>query len=438
MTLALYNNSMYIQIIKARQILDSRGNPTVEADVILADGTLGRAAVPSGASTGDNEAVELRDSDPKLYGGKSVLQAVENVNTTIHDALKGMDVILQRDIDTKMIELDGTENKGKLGANAILAVSLACAHAAAKAQQKPLYRYIDTLSSNVGTLNLPLPMMNIFNGGKHGDWATDIQEFMILPVGATTFSDAIRMGCDVFHALAKVLKAKGYSVTVGDEGGYSPKLAKGNEEAFALIAEATEKAGYRLGEDIVLGIDGAASEFYADGHYNLKTEGKTLSSEEMVDWLVGLTKKYPIVSMEDALDQHDWEGWKLLTERIGEKVQLVGDDLFVTNTKFLQRGIEEKAANAILIKVNQIGTLSETIDAVNMAHDAGFKAIISHRSGETEDTTIAHIVVGLATGQIKTGSLSRTDRVAKYNELLRIEEELGDQAVFAGKEALKR
>lgn len=429
---------MKIQTIHARQILDSRGNPTVEADVILEDGTLGRAAVPSGASTGDNEAVELRDGDQSLYGGKSVLKAVDNVNTVINEALKGMDVTLQRDIDNKMIELDGTENKSKLGANAILAVSLATAHAAAKVTHKPLFSYIDMLSSNAGTLSLPLPMMNIFNGGKHGDWATDIQEFMIFPVGSKTFTDGLRLGVDVFHALGKVLKSKGYNVTVGDEGGYAPKLQNGNEEAFTLITEAVVNAGYKMGKDIVLGVDAAASEFYEDGRYTLKTEGKTLSTKEMVAWLVRLTEKYPIVSMEDVLDQHDWEGWKMLTAQIGDKVQLVGDDLFVTNTKFLQRGIAEKAGNSILVKVNQIGTLSETIDAVNMAQNAGFTAVISHRSGETEDVTIAHIVVGLATGQIKTGSLSRTDRVAKYNELLRIEEQLGSEAVFAGKTAIDR
>lgn len=428
---------MKIVKIHARQILDSRGNPTVEADVTLQDGTLGRASVPSGASTGTNEAVELRDGDAKLYDGKSVLKAVDNVNTKIFQALKGMNVEDQEALDLKMIELDASETKDNLGANAILSVSLAAAKAAANFQKLPLYKYIANLVNNSEYL-LPLPMMNIINGGKHGNWAADIQEFMIFPVGAITFSQAIQIGSEVFHSLAKVLKSKGYSIAVGDEGGYAPKLQHGNSEAFDLMIEAVEKAGYKVGEDVVFGIDAASSEFYENGKYVLKSEKKELTSEEMVDWLSFLADKYPIVSMEDCLAEADWEGWKLITQRLGDKVQLVGDDLLVTNIKFLKQGIKQKAGNAILIKVNQIGTLTETIQAVQMAHKAHWKAIISHRSGETEDTTIAHLVVGLATGQIKTGSLSRTDRVAKYNELLRIEEGLGAKAVFVGKQALSR
>jgi len=423
---------MKIVDIRSRQILDSRGNPTVEADVYLENRMIGRAAVPSGASTGTHEAVELRDGDPKLYGGKSVLKAVNNINTEIKNALLGMDPSDQEAIDKKLIELDGTPNKGRLGANAILAVSLAAAHAAAKVIDQPLFEYLRRKYEVRTPATLPLPMFNVINGGKHGDWAADLQEFMILPVGATSFAHALQMGAEVFHNLSKVLHHKGYSVMVGDEGGFAPKLQKGNAEAFELLSLAVEKAGYRLGEDIVFGIDAAASEFYHNGMYSLEAEGKKLTSDEMVDWLIDLTTKYPIVSMEDCLDQEDWEGWKNITAKIGDKVQLVGDDLFVTNTKFLERGIAEKAGNAILIKVNQIGTLTETINAVDMAQKAGWNSIISHRSGETEDTTIAHIVVALATGQIKTGSLSRTDRIAKYNELLRIEEGLGASAVFAG------
>lgn len=426
---------MEITAIRARQIIDSRGNPTVEADVLLSDGTLGRAAVPSGASTGSNEAVELRDGDKALFGGKSVQQAVTNVTTLIAELLVGKNANDQRAIDEAMIELDGTPNKGRLGANAILAVSLATAKAAAMAQGKPLYEYFKEISGS-SRLSLPVPMMNIINGGKHAAGSTDIQEFMIMPVGAPTFSEAIRMGTEIFHSLAKVLKEKGYGTTVGDEGGYAPHVQQGNAEALELISLAVERAGYALGADVVLALDVAASELYADGTYHLATEGRDLTSDEMIDWLVNLTEKYPIVSIEDGLDEADWEGWTKLTARIGDKVQIVGDDLLVTNVQFLRRGIEEKAANAILIKLNQIGTLSETIDAVNMAHEAGWRAVISHRSGETEDTTIADLVVGLATGQIKTGSLSRTDRVAKYNQLLRVEEALGDNAAFPGKEAL--
>lgn len=421
---------MKIKSIHARQIIDSRGNPTVETDVVLENGIMGRAAVPSGASTGINEAVELRDKDPKLFGGKSVFKAVANVNDKLNKELTGFEVEDQQALDTRMIEIDGTENKSNLGANAILSVSLAAAWATSKASNKPLYKYIGSIVGNDKFL-LPLPMMNIINGGKHGDWAADIQEFMIIPTGAKTFSQAVQIGIEVFHSLAKVLKSKGYSVAVGDEGGYAPKLIKANTEAFELISEAVEQAGYKLNEDIKFGIDAAASEFYFDNKYVLKTEEKSLNSVEMTDWLAGLTEKYPIVSMEDCLSENDWDGWKNITEKIGDNIQLVGDDLLVTNIKFLERAIKEKAGNSILIKANQIGTLTETIKAVQMAKLAGWKAIISHRSGETEDVTISHLAVGLAAGQIKTGSLSRTDRIAKYNELLRIEEELGEQAEFA-------
>jgi len=426
---------MKIAKIHARQILDSRGYPTIEADVILEDGSFGRAAVPSGASTGTHEALELRDKDPEIYNGKSVLKAIENVNGQIAKLLNGLDADNQEQIDKAMIELDGTENKSNLGANAILAVSLATAKAEANSQKIPLYRHIGNLVGNTNYL-LPLPMMNIINGGKHGGWGADIQEFMIFPQGASDFPDALRMGSDIFHSLGKVLQSKGYSTSVGDEGGYAPVLKNGNAEAFELITEAAENAGYKVGVDVVFGIDAAASEFFKDGKYNLRSEGRSLTSEEMVEWLFSLTQKYPIVSVEDGLSEEDWEGWHKLTAKLGAKIQIVGDDLLVTNTKFLQKGIEDHSANAILIKVNQIGTLTETVEAVQMAHKAGWKAIISHRSGETEDTTIAHIVVGLATGQIKTGSLSRSDRTAKYNELLRINEELGSEAKFAGKEAL--
>jgi enolase len=427
---------MNITDIHARQILDSRGNPTVEADVYLDDGTMGRAAVPSGASTGSHEAIELRDGDA-AYGGKSVLKAVGYVNGEIRDALMGHDASDQAGIDQLMIELDGTDNKGRLGANAILAVSLAVAKAAAAAKKLPLYQYVAQLSGTE-KLSLPLPMMNIVNGGKHAAGSTDIQEFMIMPVGADTFSKALQMGTEVFHSLGKVLHERGYGTTVGDEGGYAPAVKNGNAEALELIEAAVTKAGYSLGQDIVLALDVASSELIEDGQYVLNTEGKKLSSEEMVAFYKDLTSRFPIRSIEDGLGEDDWSGWKVLNAELGESVQLVGDDLLVTNTEFLQRGIEEKAANAILIKVNQIGSLTETIAAVKMAHDAGWKAVMSHRSGETEDTTISHLAVGLNTGQIKTGSLSRTDRVAKYNELLRIEEELGNEAHFAGLSALKR
>jgi enolase len=414
---------MKIAKIHSRQILDSRGNPTVEADVELENGSFGRAAVPSGASTGIHEALELRDNDLKFFGGKGVLKAVENVNQKIAQALVGKNVEDQSEIDQLMIDLDGTDNKSNLGANAILAVSLACAKAAAISQKIPLYKYFGNLVKNNDFL-MPMPMMNIINGGKHGNWSADLQEFIVFPTSATTFNQALQMGAELFQTLAKVLHSHGYSTAVGDEGGFAPAFKNGNKEPFDLISEAITKAGYKVGEDFVFGIDGAASEFFKDGKYHLKSEGKELTTDEMIDWLVSLTQNYPIISLEDCLDQEDWEGWVKLTERLGKSVQIVGDDLLVTNIKFLEKGIQKKAANCILVKVNQIGTLTETIKAVQMAQKAGWKAVISHRSGETEDTTIAHLVVGLATGQIKTGSLSRTDRVAKYNELLRIEEEL--------------
>jgi len=427
---------MNIKQIRARQIIDSRGNPTIEADVIVEGGTMGRAAVPSGASTGSNEAVELRDGDKSKYGGKGVSQAVAHGNGTIATALVGHDVTDQRGIDKLLLKLDGTPNKAHLGANSLLAVSLAAAKAAAAVKNVPLYSYFQSLAQDTPELLMPVPMMNIINGGKHAANSTDIQEFMIMPVGAPNFSEAIRMGTEIFHALGKVLKDNGYGTTVGDEGGYAPHVKNGNKEALELISQAVTNAGYTLGDDIVLALDVAASELYENGTYTLTTENRTLSSSEMVDWLVELAEAYPIVSIEDGLDEQDWSSWVQLTERVGNKVQIVGDDLLVTNVSFLKRGIDEKAANAILVKLNQIGTLSETIDAVAMAHKAGWRAVISHRSGETEDTTIAHLAVGLGTGQIKTGSLSRTDRVAKYNELLRIEEELGPNAAYPGKAAL--
>lgn len=424
---------MKIISVRARKILDSRGNPTVEADVIVDDGVLGRAAVPSGASTGTHEAVELRDEDTTKFGGKGVLKAVANVNEIIAPALIGKDASAQEKLDQFMIGLDGTPNKGKLGANAILAVSLAAAKAAALANEQSLHSYLRELSGTQLPETLPVPMINIINGGAHTDWqSTDIQEFMIMPVGAQSFSHAVQMGAEIFHVLAKVLQKAGYPTTVGDEGGFAPAVKAGNEEALELISEAVGQAGYTLGKDVVLALDVAASEFSKDGRYHLAKEGKNLTSEEMIGWLEELAKKYPLFSIEDGLSEEDWPAWKQLTEQMGSGMQLVGDDLLVTNIKFLERGIQEKAANAILIKLNQIGTLTETIQAIQMAHQNNWKAIVSHRSGETEDTTIAHLVVGLATGQIKTGSMSRTDRVAKYNELLRIEEELGSKAMYAG------
>jgi enolase len=413
--------------VYAREILDSRGNPTVEVDVYLEDGSIGRAAVPSGASTGAFEAVELRDDDAERFMGKGVLTAVDNVNTIIAPALIGLDAFDQVGIDKLMIEMGGTPNKSKLGANAILGVSLAVAKAAANSLGVPLYRYIG--GTNAKTL--PVPMMNILNGGKHADNNVDIQEFMVMPLGASTFAEALRMGTEIFHNLKKVLKGRGYNTAVGDEGGFAPNLAS-NEEALDVIVEAIHKAGYKPGEDIFLALDVAATELYKDGTYHFEGQGLTRNAEEMVEYYAGLAEKYPIISIEDGLGEEDWEGWKLLTEKLGKKVQLVGDDLFVTNTERLTRGIESHTANSILIKVNQIGTLTETLEAIEMAKRAGYTSIISHRSGETEDVTIADIAVATNAGQIKTGAPSRTDRVAKYNQLLRIEEELDETAVYKG------
>ena len=421
----------FIEEIRARQIFDSRGNPTVEVDVITENGVLGRAAVPSGASTGEYEAVELRDGDKNNFMGKGVLKAVANVNDIIAPELIGYDIFNQKEIDELMIKLDGTPNKSKLGANAILGVSLAVAKAAAEETGQPFYRYIGGVAANT----LPVPMMNIINGGSHADNSIDFQEFMIMPVGAKSFSEALKMGTEVFHHLAKVLKGRGLSTNVGDEGGFAPNL-KSNEEGLEVILEAIKNAGYKAGDDIMIAFDAAASEFYnkEEGVYHLKwSTGEKLTSEQLVDLWADWVEKYPIISIEDGMDENDWKGWKLLTERIGHKCQLVGDDLFVTNVEKLQRGIDEDIANAILIKFNQIGTLTETIDAVNLGKRNKYKSVMSHRSGETEDTTIADLAVALNTGQIKTGSLSRTDRIAKYNQLLRIEEELGDQAYFPGK-----
>jgi enolase len=422
----------YIEIVKARQILDSRGNPTVEVDVITCEGVSGRAAVPSGASTGTKEAVELRDGDKKKYLGKSVLKAVENVNKIIAKEVKGMCIFDQVAVDKKMIELDGTENKGKLGANAILGVSLAVAKAAANTLKIPLYKYIGGVNAKL----LPVPMANVINGGAHADSNVDIQEFMLMPIGAPTFSEAIRWGAETFHALKSVLKAKGYNTAVGDEGGFAPNC-KSNEEPLQLLVEAIEKAGYRPGVDIAIAMDPAASEFYDEEKKKYvfkKSTKEELSSEQMVDFWVNLVNKYPIVSIEDGMSELDWNGHKMLTEKLGKKIQIVGDDLFVTNPKILKKGIEDGVCNSILIKVNQIGTLTETLDAIEMAKKASYTAVVSHRSGETEDATIADIVVAMNAGQIKTGSFSRTDRIAKYNQLLRIEEELGSIAEFKGRE----
>lgn len=418
--------------VLAREILDSRGNPTVEVDVLLDGGAMGRAAVPSGASTGAFEAVELRDGDKKRYGGKGVLKAVDNVNNIIANEIIGMDALDQVAIDKLMIELDGTHNKAKLGANAILGVSLAVARAAANQFGMPLYKYIG--GANAKTL--PVPMMNILNGGEHADNTVDIQEFMVMPVGATSFREALRMCAEVFHSLKKVLSDKGYSTAVGDEGGFAPNL-KTNEEAIEVILEAVEKAGYKPGDDIRIAIDAAATELYneEDGKYYFPGEGVVRTVDELIDYYAGLVDKYPIISLEDGLAEEDWDGWKKLNERLGDKIQIVGDDLFVTNTKRLKKGIELGSANSILIKVNQIGTLTETIDAIEMANRANYTAVVSHRSGETEDTTIADLVVAMNAGQIKTGAPSRTDRVAKYNQLLRIEEELGDMAIYPGLDA---
>ena len=419
--------------IHAREILDSRGNPTVEADVVLQSGAFGRAAVPSGASTGAHEAVELRDGNKKRYGGKGVLKAVENVNEKIYDALAGLDAEDQIEIDQTMIDLDGTENKAKLGANAILAVSMAVAKAQAEEAGLPLYRYLG------GTMarTLPVPMMNIINGGQHADNPIDIQEFMIMPVGADSIREALRWGAEIFHTLKKNLKAAGHNTNVGDEGGFAPNL-KSAEEALNFIMSSIKDAGYKPGEDVVLALDAAATEFYKNGKYEMTGEGKSYTSQQMVEFYKGLCEKFPIFSIEDGMSEDDWEGWKMLTDALGNKVQIVGDDLFVTNPKRLAMGIEKGIANSILVKVNQIGTLSETLKAVDMAQRNKYTAVLSHRSGETEDSTIADISVATNCGQIKTGSLCRTDRMAKYNQLIRIEEELGDIALYAGKSILKR
>jgi len=417
--------------IHAREILDSRGNPTLEAEVTLEGGAFGRAAVPSGASTGVREALELRDGDKSRYMGKGVTKAVNNVNTEISDALVGMEGQDQVALDNRMIELDGTETKERLGANALLAVSLAAAHAAADENNKSLYENLGD-----GKYIMPVPMMNIINGGEHADNSVDLQEFMILPVGAPSFKEALRYGAEVFHTLRAVLSAKGMNTAVGDEGGFAPDLSS-NEEAIEVILEAIEKAGFVAGKDIYLGLDAASSEFYKDGVYDLASEGKKFTSNEFTDYLADWVEKYPIITIEDGLDEGDWEGWAYMTQQLGDKVQLVGDDLFVTNTSILKEGIDKNIANSILIKFNQIGTLTETLNAISMAHDAGYTSVISHRSGETEDSTIADLCVATCAGQIKTGSLSRSDRIAKYNQLLRIEEALGSAAVYAGKSAFK-
>ncbi|MFK8014610.1 MAG: phosphopyruvate hydratase [Gammaproteobacteria bacterium] len=422
-----------IESVVARQIMDSRGNPTVEADVRLQGGAWGRAAVPSGASTGTREAVELRDGGDR-YLGKGVTKAVANANTTLADVVSGMDATDQRELDQAMIDADGTDNKSKLGANALLAVSLASAHAAAMAQQQPLYRWIATLAGNGDALTLPVPMMNIINGGAHADNSVDIQEFMILPVGVPSFSEALRCGAEIFHALKKVLHGRKLNTAVGDEGGFAPNL-ESNEAALTVILEAIDKAGYAAGRDVLLGLDVASSEFYTGGAYDLASEGRKFDAAGFSDYLADLVTRYPIITVEDGMDESDWDGWKILTERLGKSTQLVGDDLFVTNTSILARGIKESIGNSILIKPNQIGTLTETLDAIAMADKAGFTAVVSHRSGETEDATIADIAVGTRATQIKTGSLSRSDRIAKYNQLLRIEAQLGADAIYAPSDA---
>ncbi|MFO7543681.1 MAG: phosphopyruvate hydratase [Thiobacillus sp.] len=424
--------SAIIDVI-AREILDSRGNPTVEADVLLESGVLGRAAVPSGASTGSREAIELRDGDKSRYLGKGVLQAVEHINTEICEAIIGLDVEDQAFIDRTMIDLDGTENKSRLGANALLAVSMACARAAAEQAGLPLYRYL----GGAAPMALPVPMMNIINGGAHANNNIDMQEFMVIPVGAPSFREALRYGAEVFHALKKLLDDAGMATTVGDEGGFAPSL-ESHEAALKLIVQAIEKAGLQPGIDVAIGLDCASSEFYKDGRYHLESEGLKLTSAELTDYLAAWCDTYPIISIEDAMAEGDWDGWKILTDKLGKRVQLVGDDLFVTNPKILKEGIEKGVANSILIKVNQIGTLSETFQAIEMAKQAGYTSVISHRSGETEDTTIADLSVATNAGQIKTGSLSRSDRMAKYNQLLRIEEELGDTASYPGRDAFRQ
>jgi enolase len=423
-----------IAVVRAREILDSRGNPTVEADVVLESGASGTACAPSGASTGSREALELRDGDDGRYGGKGVSRAVAAAKGEIAEAVRGLDPADQRALDRRMCELDGTDNKGRLGANAILAVSLAAAKAAAADAGVPLYRHINSLFGNAA-MTLPVPMMNILNGGAHADNNVDIQEFMIQPVSQTSFREALRCGVEVFHALKRVLHGRGLSTAVGDEGGFAPDLSS-NESALEVIAEAVQAAGYRLGDDVTLALDCAATEFYRDGVYRLAGEDQRFDSAGFTGYLAGLVDRYPIVSIEDGMDEGDWDGWKRLTERLGHRVQLVGDDLFVTNTRILAEGIRQGVANAVLIKLNQIGTLTETLEAIHMAHEAGFRAVISHRSGETEDTTIADLAVGTGAGQIKTGSLCRSDRVAKYNRLLRIEEALADAAVYPGRRAL--
>jgi len=423
--------SKIINII-GREILDSRGNPTIEADVILENGVIGRAAVPSGASTGQREAVELRDGDMSRYLGKGVLNAVAAVNGELGDAIVGFEVSQQQAIDEKLIAIDGSDNKGRLGANALLAISMASARAAANDVDLPLYSYFGGESATT----MPVPMMNIINGGSHADNSVDFQEFMIIPVGAPSFAEAVRYGAEVFHALKDVLKGRGMNTAVGDEGGFAPDLPS-NESAIEVILEAIANAGYEAGKDIMLGLDTASSEFFHDGKYELASEGRSLSSEQLVALFESWVNKYPILSIEDGMDENDWNGWKLLTERIGDRVQLVGDDLFVTNTSILAQGIEKNIANSILIKVNQIGTLTETFAAIDMAKEAGYTAVVSHRSGETEDTTIADLAVATSAGQIKTGSLSRSDRVAKYNQLIRIESELGDAATYPGLKAFK-
>ncbi len=423
-----------ITMIHGREILDSRGNPTVEVEVVLADGSWGRAAVPSGASTGVHEALELRDGDKSRYNGKGVLRAVENVNTVLAEEFIGWDATEQKAIDQRMLELDGTPNKSKLGANAILGVSLAVAKAAAASLQLPLYRYLGGVYAHV----LPTPMMNILNGGAHTGWqSVDMQEFLIMPLGAPSFAEALRWGSEIYHALKGVLKAKGYTTLVGDEGGFAPRL-KANAEAIEVIMEAIQKAGYKVGEEVAIAIDPATSEFYEDGKYNLRREGKTFTSEELIKFWENWIDQYPIVSLEDGLAEDDWEGWTMLQEALGDKVQLIGDDLLVTNPERIRRGIREKTCNALLVKLNQIGSLTETLEAVQLVQRAGWNAVVSHRSGETEDTTIADLVVAFNIGQIKTGAPARSDRVAKYNRLLRIEEELGETAQYAGWSVLRK
>ncbi|MFM1885100.1 MAG: hypothetical protein RL026_257 [Pseudomonadota bacterium] len=426
--------SLIVDVV-GREIIDSRGNPTVEADVLLDSGVMGRAAVPSGASTGSREAVELRDGDKTRYFGKGVRKAVANVNGALRQAVKGLEASAQRAIDTRMIELDGTDNKGRLGANALLAVSLAAAQAAAADARLPLFRHLATLGTDRNRAPvMPVPMMNIINGGAHADNSLDVQEFMILPVGAPSLAEALRQGAEIFHTLKKILHDRGLATSVGDEGGFAPNLSS-NEEALAVITEAVERAGYRLGTDIYLGLDVASSEFFKDGKYHLEGEGRSFTSAEFTQYLAGLCARYPIVTIEDGMAEGDWDGWAQLTQALGRKVQLVGDDLFVTNTRILAEGIERHIANAILIKVNQIGTLTETLEAIEMADRAGYASIVSHRSGETEDHTIADIAVATAATQIKTGSMSRSDRIAKYNQLLRIEEALGGKVAYAGRDA---